>query len=47
MEDKLKDFERAEYYKSRLKHKNRFIIVFSVFMVIAGFMVARAAYLFL
>ena len=45
MEDKLTDFERAEYYKARLKHKNRFTILFSILMFIAGFMIARAVYL--
>ena len=47
MEDKLTDFERAEYYKARLKSKNTFIIVFSILMFVAGFMAARAVYLIL
>ena len=43
-EDKLTDFERAEYYKTRLKSKNTFVIVFSILMFVLGFVVARAVY---
>jgi len=46
-EDKLTDFERAEYYKQRLKSKTAFWITFSILMFLTGFLAARALYMFL
>jgi hypothetical protein len=46
-EDKLTDFERAEYYKARMKSTKPYWITFSILMFIAGFMLARAIYIYL
>lgn len=37
MDDKLTDFERAEYYKARLKAKTGFIVVLATLMFLLGF----------
>lgn len=44
-EDKLTDFERAEYYKSKLKAADRRLVFFFVLAFILGFVAARALYL--
>lgn len=44
-QDKLTDFERAEYYKARLKAKTGYAYIIAVLMFAIGFAVARALYL--
>jgi hypothetical protein len=46
-EDKLTEFQRAEYYKARMKSRAAYWITFSILMFIAGFMLARAIYIYL
>ena len=43
-EDKLKDFERAEYYKQKLKSKKGFFVVWSILLFLLGFFTARIIY---
>ncbi len=45
MEDKLTDFERAEYYKEKLKTQIGFTVIMAVLMFVLGFVVSRALYL--
>lgn len=44
-QDKLTDFERAEYYKARLKTKTGYTVVIGILMFALGFAVARAIYI--
>lgn len=44
MEDKLTDFERAEYYKIRLKNANRRLVFYCALWFVLGVVVARALY---
>ena len=44
-EDKLADFERAEYYKSRLKSKFAYTIIIGILMFCIGYLLARFIYL--
>lgn len=44
-EDKLTDFEQAEYFKARLKSKKSFLVIMFILFFVLGFAVARAYYL--
>lgn len=43
-EDKLTYFERAEYYKARLKTKTSYTVIIGMLMFTLGFAAARAYY---
>ena len=45
-DDKLPDFEKIDYYKSKLKSGMGFTVVTAILMFVLGVVIARVIYLF-